>query len=307
MRKMLVKIILITLGTIISALFLIPSLLTRNFHIGALTGGGIGMVLILYGIFMTPVNRFLLFLWRHIPGKCLLGLLAACIAAILVLAILCIISMASTASRLPDVRRAEIVQSPDAGSSQTSDSAQAADHAQTQDSGQSLGLTQSAASAESTGTDTSLTVIVLGCHVYSYGPSRLLAARLDTAADYLLAHPDSDCIVCGGQANNDPVTEASVMFSYLVDKGISPDRIYLDDTSLDTAENFANAASIIESEGLNSDVVVVTNDFHMYRALTLAEKNKLAEPKALPAPTLWWLFCPFTVREMYGILEMWFL
>ena len=149
------------------------------------------------------------------------------------------------------------------------------------------------------------TVVVLGCHVYSYGPSLTLKGRLDTALEFLQAHPGSSCIVCGGQGKNEPMTEASAMYEYLAGKGIDPSRLYMDDTSRDTIENLSNALDIIGSEKLNSDIVIVTNDYHMYRAQRYAASIGFESPGAVGSSTLWWLFPGLTVREMYGIMEMW--
>lgn len=151
------------------------------------------------------------------------------------------------------------------------------------------------------------TVVVLGCHVYPSGPSRTLRARLNSAYDYLIDNPDSCCIVCGGQGNNEPCTEASAMYEYLTDKGIDPARLFLEDTSTDTLENLRNARAIINENNLNPQVSIVTNDYHMYRALRYATSTGYENPGAISTPTLWWLFPGFYIREMYGILEMWIL
>jgi len=89
--------------------------------------------------------------------------------------------------------------------------------------------------------------------------------------------------------------------------GLSADRIFTEDASTDTQENLANAASLIKDNGLNPQTVIATNDYHIYRALEYARSTGFEAPGALPAPTLWWLFPSLTVREMYGIMEMWFL
>ena len=150
------------------------------------------------------------------------------------------------------------------------------------------------------------TVVVLGCRVYDDHISLTLKARLDAAIDYLNENPDSACIVSGGQGPNESHTEASAMYEYLVEKGISPDRIYIEDQSTDTHENLLYSKAIIQKEGLNPVTAIATNDYHMYRALKISEKYGY-DAGALPAKTLWWLFPTNYVREMYGILEMWFL
>ncbi len=151
------------------------------------------------------------------------------------------------------------------------------------------------------------TVVVLGCHVYKSGPSRSLVSRLKVAAEYLNDNPDSICIVTGGQGSNEYQTEASAMKDWLVNNGIDADRIIEEDTSTDTWENLTNAKAIIDRQGIDDRIVIATNDYHMYRALSYAQAAGFDSPGALNADTLWWLFPGLYVREMYGILEMWFL
>lgn len=60
------------------------------------------------------------------------------------------------------------------------------------------------------------------------------------------------------------------MQKYLVEKGIDPARIYLEDRSTNTHENLENSLQLIRQEGLCDTVVIATQVFHQYRAATLA-------------------------------------
>ena len=94
------------------------------------------------------------------------------------------------------------------------------------------------------------------------------------------------------------------MYDYLVNKGISGDRIYQEDRSTTTAENLTFSKEILEKENLGNSIAIVTNEFHEYRAFLIAKKLGL-NPYAIPARTSWWLFPTFTVREWFGILYEW--
>lgn len=150
------------------------------------------------------------------------------------------------------------------------------------------------------------TVIVLGCLVREDGPSESLRVRLDTALEYLEENPEAVCIVSGGQGITEPVSEASAMRTYLMEKGISSDRIYVEDESTNTKENLENSKKIIEAEGLSSTAMIVTSDYHEYRALKRAESCGITGI-GLGAATPAWLWPAAYIREMYGILEMWFI
>ncbi len=153
------------------------------------------------------------------------------------------------------------------------------------------------------------TAVVLGCKVNAGGvPSLMLETRLLAAKKYLNENPESYVIVTGGQGKDEPVAEGAAMKEWLVGHGIFADRIYVDDRSLDTKENLKNALDIInaDKEGkLSSDIVVITNEFHLYRALKMAEEAGF-NAASVSADTPCWLFPTFYVREMYGILQYWF-
>ena len=145
------------------------------------------------------------------------------------------------------------------------------------------------------------TAIVLGCRVYGNTPSLSLKSRLDAAYEYLIDNPNAKCVVSGGQGPNEIMTEAESMYNYLVDKGISPDRIFKEDKSTSTRENIKFSLEVIEKENLPKEIAIVTNEYHQYRASKVAEKLGIT-PTAIPAKTPWWLFPTMYTRELYGIL-----
>ena len=88
-------------------------------------------------------------------------------------------------------------------------------------------------------------LIVLGAQMRETGPSKALALRLDTAAAYLTENPDTLVVVSGGKGSNEPISEAQGMYEYLLTKGISPDRILLEDRSTNTKENLQFSRPLI--------------------------------------------------------------
>lgn len=123
-------------------------------------------------------------------------------------------------------------------------------------------------------------VIVLGAHVRSSGPSRALALRLDKALEYASEYPDTILIVSGGQGSNEPCTESSAMKAYLVDRGLDTDRILEEDQSSNTRENLIFSKKLIP-EG--SSVGIISNGFHICRALHLAETLGYENASGIPA------------------------
>ena len=126
-------------------------------------------------------------------------------------------------------------------------------------------------------------LVVLGAGLRPDGtPSEALAFRLDAALDYLEDNPDTVCVVSGGQGLGESRTEADAMYDYLLEHGLDAARATREDRSTSTAENVRNSAELLEP---GSSVGIVTNDFHLYRALRIAEKNGLAGVSGLAAPS----------------------
>lgn len=131
-------------------------------------------------------------------------------------------------------------------------------------------------------TDESLDyVIVLGAQVYENSPSRVLKYRLDKALSYLGTHPDTKCIVTGGQGWNEPLSEAQGMYNYLVQNGLDGSRIILEDRATDTSENIKFSMALMESR--DASVGIISNNFHLFRAIKIAQKQGLTRIYGLAA------------------------
>ena len=117
-------------------------------------------------------------------------------------------------------------------------------------------------------------VVVLGCQVRGEEPSVMLAKRLDAAIEVLSEYPDAVCVVSGGQGNGEGISEAEAMRRYLVKHGISEERVISEDRSTSTRENIAFSSELLKERGI-SRAVIVTSDFHQYRAGIYAKRHGL--------------------------------
>ena len=156
------------------------------------------------------------------------------------------------------------------------------------------------ASAMATEPDEPATLIVLGCRVEGDRPSVALLRRVDTAADYLLAHPSVQVVVSGGQGADERVSEAEAMRRVLVDRGVDEDRILVEDRSTSTLENLTFSEELLSQHGLGTSVIVVSEGYHMHRALALAERVGL-DADGLAAPSAAWVLPTSWVREWFAI------
>lgn len=146
-------------------------------------------------------------------------------------------------------------------------------------------------------------IIVLGAQVRENGPSVVLKYRLDTAIDYLNDNPNTICIVSGGQGANEPFSEAKGMAEYLLDRGVEEHRIILEDKSTNTAENIQNSKVLME-ESYNG-VGIVTNNFHVFRAVQIAKVQGLEGICGIAADSNVLYFPNNVLRECCGILKDW--
>lgn len=144
-------------------------------------------------------------------------------------------------------------------------------------------------------------IIVLGAQMKPGGPSAVLRFRLDAACDYLTANEDTLCVVSGGQGANEPCTEAEGMYAYLVERGIAPERILMEDKSTDTSENIAYSAALIG--GTDKDVGIVTNNFHVFRGVMLARHAGFENACGISARSNVYFQPNNLVREFFGIMK----
>ena len=149
------------------------------------------------------------------------------------------------------------------------------------------------------------TIIVLGAKADGLSPSLSLKYRLDSAIKLLKVYPDLRVVVTGGKGIDEIATEASVQRTYLMEKGIDDERIFLEEKSSTTDENFAFAKPIIEKMGNNS-IILVTNDFHILRAKIIAKINGYNDVYCMSAETPFWYYPLYYCREMAAYVKVLF-
>ena len=147
-------------------------------------------------------------------------------------------------------------------------------------------------------------LLVLGAQVYEDRPSVVLKYRLDAAIAYLEKNPDTLVIVSGGKGSYEPFSEAEGMADYLIKNGIDKDRIILENQSMTTLQNIRFSKEYIE-EG--KTVGIVTNNFHMFRALQIAHEQGLSQAVGLSAPSTIVYLPNNCFREFFGEVKYQFL
>lgn len=124
-------------------------------------------------------------------------------------------------------------------------------------------------------------IAVLGAAEYAGKPSPVFQARLDHAAELYKEDLAPFIITTGGTHPGEKFSEGEVGKMYLIKKGVPADKIMSDEESLTTRENIERIVEISREKKLKK-IILVSDPFHMYRALTLAENFGI---EALPSPT----------------------
>ncbi len=147
------------------------------------------------------------------------------------------------------------------------------------------------------------TAVVLGAQVTPSGaPSRVLNKRIEAAERYLKDNPEAKAVLTGGKGSDELISEAECMYRELTRRGIAPDRLVLEDKATDTAENFKYSWQLIEEQGLNRSLAVITDGFHQPRAKLIAEKQGIATDIGSVCADTEWIFVPtYIVREWFAI------
>jgi uncharacterized SAM-binding protein YcdF (DUF218 family) len=79
-------------------------------------------------------------------------------------------------------------------------------------------------------------------------------------------------IVSGGKGDDERVTEAEAMASYLISRGFPADRVLREDRSRNTEENLLFSKAIMDQLRPGARATIVTSDFHAFRAAMLARR-----------------------------------
>ncbi|SFI08542.1 Uncharacterized SAM-binding protein YcdF, DUF218 family [Tindallia magadiensis] len=154
------------------------------------------------------------------------------------------------------------------------------------------------------GNDQADYAVVLGAGIIRREPSYTLAKRLDYAAKYLEDNPSGMLITSGGKSDGQLASEAEVMMWYLEKKGISADRIILEEKSTNTLENIKYSMNHLnqKNDAKVTEIVIITSDYHLLRAQMIARRLGF-DAYGIPAqspPSLYW---HYSLRESVAIFK----
>ena len=121
-------------------------------------------------------------------------------------------------------------------------------------------------------------IIVLGCLVRSDGSlSDMLRDRLETGV-MLYKRGAAPKILMSGDHGTDGYDEVNAMKKYAVEQGVPSEDVFMDHAGFSTYETVCRAKEVFGAK----KVLIVTQEYHLYRALYIAEKLGL---EALGVPS----------------------
>ena len=110
-------------------------------------------------------------------------------------------------------------------------------------------------------------IIVLGAGVWGENPSPMLEDRLLEGIK-LYKNNVAPKIIMTGDHGREEYDEVNVMKKFAMDKGVPSGDIFMDHAGFSTYESLYRAKEIFEAD----KVVIVTQEYHLYRALHIANE-----------------------------------
>jgi len=111
-------------------------------------------------------------------------------------------------------------------------------------------------------------ILVLGAGVWGNDrPSPMLEDRLLQAIE-LYENEASDRLLMSGDHGRKEYDEVNIMKGFAVDRAIPPEHVFMDHAGFSTYESLYRTRDIFKA----NKVIIVTQKYHMYRALYIAEK-----------------------------------
>ena len=110
-------------------------------------------------------------------------------------------------------------------------------------------------------------IIVLGAGIWGDKPSPMLEDRLLEGIN-LYNNNVSNKIIMSGDHGREEYDEVNSMKNYAIEKGVPSENIFMDHAGFSTYESIYRAKEIFKAK----KVVIVTQKYHLYRALYIANQ-----------------------------------
>ena len=110
-------------------------------------------------------------------------------------------------------------------------------------------------------------IIILGAGIWGDKPRPMLEDRLQEGIK-LYQNNVSDKIIMSGDHGREEYDEVNIMKKYAIENGVPSENIFMDHAGFSTYESIYRAKDIFKAK----KVVIVTQKYHLYRALYIANQ-----------------------------------
>ncbi|MBQ7100202.1 MAG: YdcF family protein, partial [Clostridia bacterium] len=149
-------------------------------------------------------------------------------------------------------------------------------------------------------------IIVLGSGIRGELLTQGLKNRLDAAVECYEENEDLLIVVSGGQGPQEDITEALAMERYLLARGVPQESIIKEEQATSTYENFIYSKKILDEKlGDGYTAAFVSNEYHIYRASSLARIAGFDTVTHTHSSTMWYTLVPSTLRETLAVVKLW--
>jgi len=147
-------------------------------------------------------------------------------------------------------------------------------------------------------------LVILGAGLRGEVPSMALYQRLYASLEYVKLNPNVKVVVSGGRGPGETITEAEAMKRFLINHGVAKDQVIKEEKSTNTLENMKFTTEILKGldKSKTIEVTIVTNNFHMFRAKFLAQRQGL-KAYGYPSPLHPMLVPTYFVREYLAVIN----
>lgn len=137
-------------------------------------------------------------------------------------------------------------------------------------------------------------ILVLGAGIWGQNPSPMLEDRLLQGIS-LYQNGVSQKIIMSGDHGSDNYDEVNVMKRYATERNVKSEDVFMDHAGFSTYDSMYRAKDIFEAK----KIVIVTQKYHMYRAIYVAEQLGLEAYGVNSDPQT---YAGQTMRELREIL-----
>ena len=110
-------------------------------------------------------------------------------------------------------------------------------------------------------------ILILGAGIWGDSPSPMLQDRLEEGIK-LYNDGVAPKIIMSGDHGREEYDEVNIMKEYAIEQGVPSEDIFMDHAGFSTYESIYRAKEIFGAE----NIVIVTQEYHLYRALYIANK-----------------------------------